>query len=68
MLKFWYDLQVSSSFLFYRSFIKKFSVNHYLSYDVASGDEIKPCNKIDKPLVVYRFMGNVMKSIATLHT
>ena len=27
----------------------------YLSYDVASGSEIKPCNKIDKPLVVYRF-------------
>ena len=26
-----------------------------LSYDVASGSEITPCNKIDKPLVVYRF-------------
>ena len=26
------------------------------SYDVASGSEIKPCNKIDKPLVVYRFL------------
>ena len=26
-----------------------------LSYDVASGSEIMPCNKIDKPLVVYRF-------------
>ena len=25
-----------------------------LSYDVASGSEITPCNKIDKPLVVYR--------------
>ena len=24
-----------------------------------------PCNKIDKPLVVYRFSGNVMTSIAT---
>ena len=24
----------------------------YLSYDVASGSEITPCNKIDKPLVV----------------
>ena len=34
-----------------------------LSYDVASGSEIKPCNKIDKPLVVYRFTGNVMTSI-----
>ena len=41
-----------------------------LSYDHASGSEKKPCNKIDKPLVVYRFMGNVMMSIATttLHT
>ena len=27
----------------------------YLSYDVASESEIMPCNKIDKPLVVYRF-------------
>ena len=39
-----------------------------LSYDVASGSEITPCNKIDKPLVVYRFTGNVMTSIATLRT
>ena len=31
----------------------------FLSYDVASGSEITPCNKIDKPLVVYRFTGNV---------
>ena len=37
-------------------------------YDVASGSEITPCNKIDKPLVVYRFSGNVMTSIITLHT
>ena len=35
----------------------------YLSYDVASGSEITPCNKIDKPLVDYRFTGNVMTSI-----
>ena len=28
-----------------------------LSYDVASGNEITPCNKIDKPLVIYRFTG-----------
>ena len=35
----------------------------YLSYDVASGSEITPCNKIDKPLVVYRFTGNFMTSI-----
>ena len=26
-----------------------------LSYDVASGSEITPCNKIYKSLVVYRF-------------
>ena len=40
----------------------------YLSYEVASGSEITPCNKIDKPLVVYRFTGNVMTSITTLRT
>ena len=39
-----------------------------LSYDVASGSEIIPCNKIDKPLVVYIFSGNVMTSITTLQT
>ena len=39
-----------------------------LSYDVASVSEITPCNKIDKPLVVYRFTGNVMTSIITLRT
>ena len=39
-----------------------------LSYDVASGVEITPCNKIDKPLVFYRFTGNVMTSITTLRT
>ena len=38
----------------------------HLSYDVASGSEITPCNKICKPLVVYRFTGNVMTSITTL--
>ena len=36
-----------------------------LSYDVASGSEITPCNKICKPLVVYQFSGNVMTSITT---
>ena len=40
----------------------------FLSYDVASGSEITPCNKICKPLVVYRFTGNVMTSITTLRT
>ena len=38
----------------------------HLSYDVASRSEITPCNKICKPLVVYRFTGNVMTSITTL--
>ena len=42
--------------------------NLQLSYDVASGSEITPCNEIDKPLVVYRFTGNVMPSITTLRT
>ena len=37
--------------------------NIFLSYDVVSGSEITPCNKIDKPLVVYRFTGNVMTSL-----
>ena len=39
-----------------------------LSNDAASGSEITPCNKIDKPLVVYRCMGNVMTSKTTLRT
>ena len=37
-----------------------------LSYDVASKSEITPCNKVDKPLVVYRFTEIVMTSITTL--
>ena len=37
-------------------------------HDITSGSEITPCNKIDKPLVVYRFLGNVMTSITTLCT
>ena len=41
---------------------------YLLSYDAASGSEITPCNKIDKPLVVYRFTGNVIASITTLRT
>ena len=32
-----------------------------LSYDVPSGIEITQCIKIDKPLVVYRCSGNVIK-------
>ena len=30
-----------------------------LSYDVASGSEITPCNKIDKQLVVYNIRGTL---------
>ena len=30
-------------------------VEPILSYDVASGSDITPCNKIDKPLVVYHY-------------
>ena len=37
-----------------------------LSHDVAPRSDIKLCNKIDKPLVVYRFLGNAMTSIITL--
>ena len=44
------------------------SVQRILSYDIASWSEITPCNKIDKPLVVYRFTGNVMTSITSLRT
>ena len=39
-----------------------------LSHDVASGSEITLCNKIDKPLVVYRFTGSGMTSITTQRT
>ena len=44
-----------------------FNTEH-LSYEVAPESEITPCNKIDKPLVVYRFTGNVMTSITILRT
>ena len=40
----------------------------YLSYDVASRSEITPCNKIDKPLVDYRFTGNIMTSITAMRS
>ena len=46
------------------AFVRKYMFN--LSYDVASGSEIAPCNKICKPLVVYNFTGNVITSITTL--
>ena len=41
---------------------------YQLSHDVASGSDITLCNKICKPLVVYRFTGIVMTSITTLRT
>ena len=34
----------------------------FSSHDVPSGSEITPCNKIDKPLVIITFSGNVMTS------
>ena len=44
------------------------TLKHELSYEVESGSEITPGNKIDKSLVVHRFTGNVMTSITTLRT
>ena len=32
-----------------------------LSYDVASRNEIKPCNMIDKPLVVYKILATLWR-------
>ena len=46
----------------------RLQITHNLSYDVASGSEITSCNKICKPLVVYRFTGNVITSMTTLRT
>ena len=54
--------QILEYFLFY------IFIHVHLSYDVASGSKITPCNKIDRPLVVYRFTGNVMTSITTLRS
>ena len=42
-----------------------FIIDIFLSYDFAFGSEIRPCNKIDKPIVVYRFMGKVMMYITS---
>ena len=39
-----------------------------ISYDVMSGNEITPCTKIDKPLVIYGFTGNIMMSITKFCT
>ena len=43
-----------------------YGAQFYLSHDVASGSDIMLCNKVNKQLVVYRFLGNVMASIITL--
>ena len=42
--------------------------NIILSYDIASVSEIMSCSKINRPQAVYRFSGNVMASITTMHT
>ena len=47
----------------FRSYIK---ILLSWSFDVASVGEITPCNKIDKPLVVYIFSGNVAYIITKL--
>ena len=38
---------------------RKYAYLTIITYDVASESESTPCNKIDKPLVVYTFSGNV---------
>ena len=40
----------------------------HLSHEVMAGSEITPCMNIEKPLVVYIFLGNVMTSKTTLRT
>ena len=55
-----------SSFSFFLLSFQDRKLYFFLPYDAASWSEITPCNKIDKPLVVYRFSGNVMPSIITL--
>ena len=42
------------------------TINQNIVYHMTAGSEIAPCNKICKPLVVYRFSGNVMTSIKVL--
>ena len=50
------------------SLLFQFLTKHFLSLDVASGSKVTSYNKIDKPLVVYRFSGNFMTSITTMRT
>ena len=49
-------------------YFARYLLKYYLSYGVASGSEITSCNKIDKPLLVYRFTGKVMTSILHIMT
>ena len=42
-------------------------IKYSLPYDVGSMSEIMLFNKIDKPLVLYIFSGNVMTYITTLY-
>ena len=48
------------------SILSQLQIYFALSHDVASGSDITLCNNIDKPLVVYRFLGNVIASVITL--
>ena len=62
-------MQFITSFLVLQSISEKErDICFTLSYDVASRSEITPCNKSIKPLVVYRFTGNVWTSITALCT
>ena len=47
-------------------YIYSIKVELLLSHNVASGSEIRPWNIIDKPLVVYRVVRNVMTGNKTL--
>ena len=51
----------------YMKLLKVCFMKLILSHEVTSGSDITPCNQIEKPLVVYRFSGNVMRSIIMLH-
>ena len=50
-------------FMFFRAFVFYIDVI-YMLHDIASVSDITPCNKIDKPLVVYRLLcGEAGKSL-----
>ena len=56
------------TFQWFKNLLYKGGIEKSLSYDVASGSEITPWNKIDNLLLVYKFTGNVMTSITTLRS